>query len=421
MNIMKCFECDSCNTRLDIRVGLSNRDFQPFQFACPVCEQRITFNILDDDLNLQGASNIIDFKGPFTGENPFIDLHLDFPASFEPYEQGKTAFMRAIANIGEVAYFMLKEKLDMLNILYSKNRELQQLITQYNRDDFKTFKKSCKRLLNIPVTSSKRQDIIRALYTATSIMSSPFTIHEHNEELSEEMPHIFYIIYQNHKDKLLEFIDRLLSTGFLKNLHSDCLSLYPKIISLDLPLRPTLYFDYAKTDETSKISGRVSAADFESCSNLYKDLAEVFSRQLTLVAGINNLLKRGDCDEFAESVKLNKKRELIKDFASLDNFTNCDLGKKLETIDDPFYITDKSAINNQLRNAIAHYKHQYTESSQLITYYPSKEGMKREKAYEITFIEFMRNLLLLFREVHSLNHIIKSTMYYNIFILKRDE
>lgn len=57
---------------------------------------------------------------------------------------------------------------------------------------------------------------------------------------------------------------------------------------------------------------RVSTADFDLCNNYYKDLAEVFARQLTLVAGLNNLLKRADHNEFEASLKMTKNKELEK-------------------------------------------------------------------------------------------------------------
>ncbi|HFX7151356.1 TPA: hypothetical protein ACIFPZ_004750, partial [Klebsiella quasipneumoniae] len=78
------------------------------------------------------------------------------------------------------------------------------------------------------------------------------------------------------------------------------------------------------------------------------------------------------------------------------------------------------ALDSKLRNGIAHYKYIYKESTQLITFYPSKEGMERDKNQEIYLIEFMRKMLLLFREVHTLNHVIKSLIYYSIFVLKKE-
>lgn len=130
-------------------------------------------------------------------------------------------------------------------------------------------------------------------------------------------------------------------------------------------------------------------------------------------------MKRGDANEFEASMKMTVKNKVRPELASLNAFANCDLGSKIPFIDDCFYIIDEEAIDNKLRNGIDHYKYDYTESSQTITYYPSKEGMRREKFYEISFMEFIRKTLPLFREVHSMNHFIKTTLYYCVLMLKK--
>jgi hypothetical protein len=136
----------------------------------------------------------------------------------------------------------------------------------------------------------KRQDIFAALYTATSIMSSPFTIHEQNEELANGFPSYIFFCMMHH-DKPICFINEIIKSRFLTNLHHDCLTLYLKIVQMDLPLRSAFFHDYA--DEGKYIvPARVSTDHFDSCNNYYKDLAEVFSRQLTLLAGLNNIFKR---------------------------------------------------------------------------------------------------------------------------------
>lgn len=399
---------------------MSNRDVQPFQFACPNCEEAISFAIGTSDGDLKGATDIKDFKGPFEGINPFVDLHLDFPVSFGKYEMGDTAFMRAIGELGEDAFNHLTNRLSLLDILYSKKRNLQRLITQYKRGDIRSFEKVCADIPEIELKSNKKEDVLAALYSATSIMSSPFTIHEHNKELSNKIPLLIQQLHEHHHDKTIKFINEISDNSFLKNLHHDCLSLYPKIIELDLPLRPSLYYDYTNSDELGKVTTRVSTSDFDTCNNFYKDLTEVFSRQLTLLAGLNNLVKRGDFDLFDNSTRFNKKGDPIKDFSSLNKYANVDLGRKVGAIDDAFYIIDTHSVDNKLRNGIAHYKYEYKESTQLITYFPSKEGMQREKYYSLYFIEFMRKTLLLFREVHSMNHIIKSLLYYRTLILGKD-
>ncbi|MGU5528978.1 hypothetical protein, partial [Aeromonas caviae] len=84
----------------------------------------------------------------------------------------------------------------------------------------------------------------------------------------------------------------------------------------------------------------------------------------------------------------------------------------------PFYRVAAEAVDSRLRNGIAHYKYEYTESTQLIKIYPTKEGLERKNFDEIYFLEFMRKILMLFREVHNINHMIKAIHYYCIFIFK---
>lgn len=92
MNICKCFQCETCETLIDCRIGMSNRDTQPFQFACPVCEERITFVFGTKNDHLTGAIDIPEFDSPFTGKNHFVDLHLDFPVYFGKYQKESPHF-----------------------------------------------------------------------------------------------------------------------------------------------------------------------------------------------------------------------------------------------------------------------------------------------------------------------------------------
>jgi hypothetical protein len=253
-----------------------------------------------------------------------------------------------------------------------------------------------------------------------SVSVRPTTpIHEHNAEVSEKSPRLPIELHSTRQSKLVSFINTILDNQFLKNLHHDCLSLYPRILSLELPMRPTLYYDYVGAD-VGLMPSRVSSADFETCNNFYKDLAEVFSRQLVILAAVNNLYKRGDADVFADSFRLNKKLQPVKDFSSLNDYANVDLGRKMDAIDDPFYFVDPDALDHKLRNSIAHYKYEYKESTQIITYFFGKEGIERTQAHQLTFMSFMRKALLLFREVHSLNHLVKALLFHSILILKKD-
>jgi hypothetical protein len=129
-----------------------------------------------------------------------------------------------------------------------------------------------------------------------------------------------------------------------------------------------------------------------------------------LVAGINNLVKRGDHHAFAKGVRVTKAgKELAP--SSLGKYSDVSLGNKMLDLDEPWYSVDLAALDNELRNAIAHNKIDYDDVSQSITYYPKLEGMAREKEFQIQFLDYMWRMLVLFREVHRLHHLVKCLNY----------
>ena len=155
---------------------------------------------------------------------------------------------------------------------------------------------------------------------------------------------------------------------------------------------------------------RVSSQDFEEYKEVYKDLSEVLNRQLVLVAGINNLVKRGDHNAFAKGVRVTKGgKELAP--STLSKYADVSLGNKMLDLDDPWYVINLDALDNELRNAIAHNKIDYEDVSQTITYYPKLEGMAREKKSQIQLLDYMWRMLVLFREVHRLHHLVKCLNY----------
>jgi hypothetical protein len=95
------------------------------------------------------------------------------------------------------------------------------------------------------------------------------------------------------------------------------------------------------------------------------------------------------------------------------------LGSKQDLIDDCWYDVLDGSLSNQLRNAIAHYKTEYDEVTQLVTYYPKREGMAQDQGEQIYFLEFVRRLLVTYREMHRLHHLIKSLFYYYFLIMKK--
>ena len=74
--------------------------------------------------------------------------------------------------------------------------------------------------------------------------------------------------------------------------------------------------------------------------------------------------------------------------------------------------------DNQLRNSIAHVKAEYDDVSQKLTYFPRREGIKQEKSEEMYFLDFSRKILLAYREMHKLNHLIKCLFVFYFLYVK---
>ncbi|KZB51378.1 hypothetical protein AUP41_07810 [Thalassospira xiamenensis] len=180
-------------------------------------------------------------------------------------------------------------------------------------------------------------------------------------------------------------------------------------------MRPALFLDFDAAYQKQTIPMRVSADQFDDFKDLYKDIAEIISRQFVLVAGLNNLFKRGDHNVFKPEIGMTKsgKDQTPK---SLHAFTDIPFGQKGDFIDDNWFSFGEQAADNQLRNAIAHFKTDYDDITQKITYYPRKEGMKQEKSEVIYFLDFMQRVLVAYREMNRLHQLIKSLFYYHYLI-----
>lgn len=423
MNHNMTLTCSTCAKDIDFRLGMSNRDVQPFSVACPHCSALINLTITQGaGFELEGAEQLPDRQhGPFNGKNPFVDMHLDFPVYFGPYVMGATPFMVALQMLqrsakemnvesGMELYKFHNDRLDQLNFFCEKSDKIRTIIRLYHGADKKLFKNQVGEFLKTKEDGSLLpQDLNATLYKFISFVFLPFLDHHTITKFVNDLGPFIMNLGQTTNGAFDKFIDRLIETTFLHNIQRDCLKLYPEIYDAELPLRPALLLDFINFYERNKVAARVSNEDFDTYKDLYKDIAEVLGRQLVLVAGLNNLYHRGNHDEFA-------KPEHGAALSSLDKFADKTLSDKFKYLDDCWYIVSKDVVDTGVRNAISHYTATYDPVSQVITYYPDKEGVRQERGEVMYFLDFMRMILQLFREVHYLHHVIKILFYYEHLI-----
>ncbi len=406
MNYLQRFKCDICECLIDCRIGLSNRAKQPLRFACPECGEAIVIVLNYDKLSeIRGAKGV-KHEGVFDGTYPFIDLHIDFPVTFDEYVMGQTPFIKAFGRIGHENYQIHNLRLDALNDLYKKTEDFKRVVRLYKKNIPNVLSKVCKKAFKEIVKSHKQIDVDQALYNVLAKVCFPFSMPNDSMDAVELYVEVTAKLNKKYKEEFDLFINEVIKSKFLKKLQHNCLDIYPQMLKFEMAFRPALFLDFDKNYEEKKelVAFRVSVDEFNLYKDLYKDISEILSKQVVLVAGVNNLLHRGNHNLFQNIGKNTPK--------NLNSFADIPYGLKTNHLDDCWFTISNEAIDNQLRNAIAHVKIEYEDTTQVITYYPKKEGMKGEKKETIYFLDFIRKILLAYREMHRMHHLIKCLINY---------
>jgi hypothetical protein len=186
MNINMTIKCETCATHIACRVGMSNRSIQPIRFNCQSCGSPIdmTFHNMDST-ELKGAKPVDD-DTPFE-QMPFVDLHLDFPVTFEPYVMGRTPFMKAVQRIGFQETGVHQARLNHLNASEEKFRVFKILLKLYKNDKLTPYKLSAQRNFDVTIKSDKPEDINIALYIIIAQMMWPFAMPGDNERSVDQV------------------------------------------------------------------------------------------------------------------------------------------------------------------------------------------------------------------------------------------
>lgn len=413
MNFNISVLCDTCSEQTNCRLGLSNRSVQPLRFRCKSCGSSIDITMFPEfetggiEILVNGAQKT--YSETFKPDVNFVDLHLDFPVSFGEYVMGLTPFMAASNRIGHERMQTHSFRMNCLNEMYIREREIKEIFTLYSNERWSLFEEKALSFLGSSMDCDTQLDRNRALYFVIERAFHPFSDPSKSVDAAILYTNKLEELETANEDALVCFINEIIENDFLKNVQTDCLEIYPRIIDIELMLRPALFLDFDEGYNGNQVPYRVSAHEFLDAKDLYKDIAEIISRALVLVAGINNLLKRGSHDVFAET---------SGSPSNLGKFADFPLGKKLDYIDDNWFSLTDNVMDNQLRNSVAHYKAEYDEISQTITYFPKREGMKQTRSESMFFLDFSRRVLLAFRELHRLNHLTKCLfVYYYLQVL----
>lgn len=392
-------ECAECGNSFTCRIGLSNRRIQQFSISCKECDSLSFIEVSDkQEIKKIGLNN--SKKLP----SYHIDLHLDFPVFEHESHPLISPFMMSNLMAGNSNILKHAYNIKSLNVISDNITDIKNTLNFYLKKKFKIFTRKTTEYLEIEspaiVVNKIHAEILLFKYIFEII--EPFSDSDEVNKSIDKYKKTIDNLSSNCSIGLEKFIKEIKNTSFIDININDTLKIYKQILEKEVIFRPSLFIDFDTSYEKNALPYRLSTKEFEYISDLFKDISEVLSRQLTIIAGINNLSKRGDHNVF--KVVLSKRGKSLEP-KSLKDFSNLDFGKKIEYIDSSWFpISDKIA-DNQLRNSTAHYKWEYDSSSQVIKYFPKKEGFERLESKEIYLIDYCKKVIDSFRIVHELNYL----------------
>ena len=194
------------------------------------------FEAVDIDIQIIGATQIDDSR--FSPDVNFVDLHLDFPVSFEPYQMGLTPFMRSAMRIDHNSIQIHLMNMNYLNEVHKASKEIKTVFTLYanNRNDL--FREKVMAFLGLDIPCETQLDRNRALYLAIEKAFFPFSEPSKNLDVVVAITQELIELEKENGDALTNFMNKIISSGFLRNVQKDCLEIYPRIIDIELMLRP---------------------------------------------------------------------------------------------------------------------------------------------------------------------------------------
>jgi hypothetical protein len=383
------------------------------RFVCPTCKSPIdvdfNYKTSHEDASLQVTGATDQDDASIEDAEHFVDLHLDFPIYYGKYEMGMTPFIRATEMTSFENIQLFTSRIAMIDQRVEESNEIKNIIRLYTTENWGVYQKKMYEYFpkdqfpcELPIDRNK------CLYQFLEIAFMAYNNPEENVEFVTKLSRNLFGISKNKPEAFNNFLTEIISTNFLKELQKECVQIYPRILDAHLILRQAIFLDYIDKTEINTLALRVSNSAFEDYKDLYKDMSEILSRQLVLVAGISNISIRNSHNLFDASKSGAP--------STLEKFADFPYGKKMDFIDEPtWHEVCYELVDNQLRNAIAHHKTDYDPVNQVLTYYPRLEGLQRSRPESITFFEFSRKILETFRLMHKLNHLIKILFVMHYF------
>ncbi len=400
MWVRTLLKCRLCGKVTNLRLGISGPPQQEVKFECLGCRTTIGGTLYIDYENIETSFkpiNCTEVQGdPLSGGDYFVEYSFDRPVA-KPSSQPHhllTPYLRQFPETGGALDLIARTRWSQ-SISSADWYNFHSLNNAYIQQNYATFRKIASIYLTEKYPMKKRIELQRAFYQLHYLFLTPYIPIEKNHNLVLQMTN--YICQKNDPfvSEIQVFVDHLFAGGYLQAWQKDITEILDNFADNRDWLAP-----FAVHLMTSKASRDywLPTEHYSRAKQFYTDMFEVLGRLLIAIIGLNNIKYRSSYQAMPGNMP--KSVKTWEDFAELSNglkFRFCQ--------ENPFWVLIyNDAFDHKLRNGINHNKAYLDDISQVISYFPDKQG---KKCFQIKYYDFIVHTIRTFWALFDMHQLVK--------------
>ncbi len=396
----QCIKCRACGSVTLLRFEVGWLDAMPFSIGCKGCGAILRGKLIQDqknvslDLQLENSDRVDE---PLH-ENILQEVECSGEFPVKRYsgaiagELKLSPFIVASGLMGMAAYIAFKDNIyKYLAVRRAKWSELRTMIDLYAARNYETAGSLLKQHFPVEDETSDLRTLVSHFYDVINSIIQCLLPPNHFNERTLYLLQFFGDATRTNKKELSRLVEYLYNELDVQRLESEGIDILTRFFNHFDYFLPTICLSYYPKGTIPQPLGAkylITTTDFDIVKQFYADSYEWICKVLPLLMGAENIRSRADYNSMPTISCHSKKRiHSLSDFQHAPNAIKKDFIGMSAGLKQYF----SSILDNQIRNAVNHYKTRLDPVEQLIEYFPFNDPARAQKSKHIYLIDFVNN------------------------------
>jgi len=396
----QCIKCRACSSVTLLRLQVGWLDATPFAIGCKGCGAILRGKLIQDqknvslDLQLENSDRVDEpSDGNIVQE---VECSGEFPVKryfgTRAGELKLSPFIVASGFMGE-AYIVFKANIyKYLAVRRTKWSELSTVIDLYAAKNYGAASNLLKQHFPAKDETPDLRTLVSHFYDVIDSIIQCLLPPNHFNKRTLYLLRFFGDAKRTNEKELGRLVEYLYNELDVLGLESEGINILTRFLNHFDYFLPTICLSYYSKGSVPQPLGAeylITTTDFDIVKQFYADSYEWICRALPLLMGAENIRTRAEYN----SMPTIRRHRTIKRIHSLSDFQHAPNAIKKEFIGTSPGLKQyfSSILDNQIRNAVSHYKTRLDPVEQLIEYFPFNDPAHAQKSKHIYLIDFVNN------------------------------